>query len=146
MPDRIVLISGAAPWLSRLQFVLVVLAVVAIAITPTPPVWQAGALLALATFTRLERRWSAGRQNGGTLCIRLDGTVLYRPAGRETKGILAGAAWASSRFCVVHWTPFDSTRRRHSLVCASLNREDDYRRLLVFLRLGGLHDPGAHAL
>ena len=146
MPDRIVLISGPAPWLIRLQFVLVLLAAVAIAGTPTPPGWRAGALLALVIFTLLERRWSAGRQPGGTLCLRLDGTVLHRAAGLETTGMTVGAAWASSRFCVVHWTPLDSTHRRHSLVCASLNREDDYRRLLVFLRLGGAPGRGAHAL
>jgi hypothetical protein len=136
MPDRIELVCGKAAWLHHLQTAIAFVAAALILAAPSSLDWRLAAFALLAVVFTVDRRWSARNEEPGALLIRLDGTVIHRSGFGETIGILDDKAWVSRWVCVVCWTTLETAKRRHSLVCASLNSADDYRRLRVWLRLG----------
>ena len=145
MPDHIELVCGKAAWLAHLETVGAIVSAVLLLFSPAPLPFRLSAIAALSVFMLAERRFSAPRQAFGTLHLRLDGTVRHRGADTTTEGMLTGSGWFSRHLCVVGWRPLDGGWRRHSLVCASSNRTNDYRRLLVWMRLGALDSAGAAA-
>ena len=134
MPDRIELRSGAAPWLYQAQTLAFAAAAILLLTATTPWLWKTAALavLLLVHFHALghTRRLHPTRK----LVLRLDHSLRLYEGNSETDGTTGEGAWISRWLCVLRWTAGDGSRRI-SLVCASENHVDDYRRLLVFLRL-----------
>lgn len=140
MPDRITLNTGSAWWLDGLWALTALAAFTLLLAAPSPPAWRLAAVAALAVFLLFERHRSKRRNGNGTLQLRLDGNLQFTAGDSSVSGLLDGGSWTGSHFCMLHWTPLDGGRRHHSLVCASRNRADDYRRLLVWTRLGAFDD------
>ena len=136
MPERIELLTGAARWLSALQGLVALAAACVLLTAPAPWAWRLGALVALSLFTLIAAGLPPGWQARGKLVLNLDGRVRVTDADGETEGLVNGGAWVSPWFCVLHWMALEGGARRHSLLCASLNRADDYRRFLCWARLG----------
>jgi len=135
MPDRIQLRSGACRWLAQLQLLVTVVAALLLLTLSTPGHWKLGTLAALFFVHGFVVRHNALRHPPSRLLMRLDGTLLHKSAGIEMDGVVAGA-WVSRWLCVIHWSTAEDRRQQHSLVCASNNRPEDFRRMRVLLRLG----------
>jgi hypothetical protein len=136
VPERIELHTGAAPWLWQAQTLLFVAAAVLLLTASTPWLWKSMSLLALLAVHVLALRHTRRAHPRCTLLLHPDGTLRLRYGNDEIDGCIADGAWLSPWLSVLRWTTGDG-RRRSSLVCASENRRDEYRRLLVFLRLRG---------
>lgn len=136
MPDRIELLEGPARWLESLRVLLSLVACFFILTASTPWLWKSGAIAALLLFSGSAFHRSARRNVRKMLLLRLDGSLRLDRGGKVVEGRLGGGAWVSRWVCVFHWTDLESGSRNHSLVCAVDNRPEDYRRLMVWLRLG----------
>jgi hypothetical protein len=142
MPDRIELRGGACGWLAQLQWVVATVAAILLLTLSTPWHWKLATWAALSFVYGFLLRHNTQRHPPSRLLMRLDGTLLLLNAGVELDGVVEGA-WVSRWLCVIHWTATGDNRRQHSLVCASDNTPDDFRRLLVLLRLGTRPSRGA---
>lgn len=136
MPERIELITGAAAWLRVLQAVTAISAFCFLLAAPSPWSWRLAAIAVLGVFAAFQAWRQFHHRTCGRLVLHLDGSVLNRLADTEIDGVLDGGAWVSRWFCVVCWKPLEGGARRHSLVCAELNQNSEYRRLMVWMRLG----------
>lgn len=141
MPDRIELEAGASPWLRHLQLLTCCLAAISLLAVSTPWQWKLSALLVLSFVHFYSSRHTARYHAPSDLLLRLDGSMRERQGALEFNGTLDGA-WVSRWLCLIHWTAIEKGRQRHSLVCASNNRPENFRRLRVYLRLGVHHAPG----
>lgn len=135
MPDRVQLRSGVCLWLSQLQRLVAFVATLLLLTLSTPWHWKLGTLLALSVVFASVVRHNARHHPHGRLMMRMDGTLLQERGDVEMHGMVEGA-WVSRWLCVIHWATAEDNRQRHSLVCASNNRPEDFRRMLVLLRLG----------
>lgn len=136
MPDRIELMDGPARWLELAQVMIAFAAGFFILTASTPLSWKSGAVVALLVFYVLAIHLPAKRNTRNRLLLRLDGSLRLFFDGCEVDGQLSGGAWVSRWICVLHWTDLESGSRKHSVVCAAENRRSDYRRLMVWMRLG----------
>ena len=118
------------------QQLLVAIAAANLLFLSTTVSWTAFSLLALVAVNIGGLRYMARRQNTGTLLVREDGTMRIRQGADEHSGTLLPSAWVSRWLCVLQWKPMDTHSARACLVCSWANPFDDYRRLLVRLRLG----------
>lgn len=135
MPERIELMDGPARWLESGQLMVVLVAGFFILTAATPWYWKAAVATLLFPYAFVLHR-SARRSKRNRLLLRLDGSLRLFCSGGEVEGLLDGGAWVSRWISVLHWTDLEDGSRRHSLVCAAANRADDYRRLMVWLRMG----------
>lgn len=135
MPDRIELRSGACSRLGQVQNLVSLLGAVLLLTLSTPLHLKLATLATLYIVHLLVARDNIRRHPPGRLLMRLDGTLLQKTGDVEVHGLVAGA-WVSRWLCVIHWTPAEDRKQQHSLVCASSNRPEDYRRMMVLLRLG----------
>lgn len=135
MPERIQLRSGACARLGQVQNLVFLLGAILILTLSTPLHVKLGTLAALCIVHLLVMRHNIQRHPPARLLVRLDGTLLLKTGDGEVYGLVAGA-WVSRWLCVIHWTAAEDRKQQHSLVCASGNRPDDYRRMMVVLRLG----------
>lgn len=135
MPDHVELRSGSGPWLDHLQLLITIAAAISLLLLATPWPWKFSALAALSGAYGLAVRHNKRRHSPCTLLLQMDGTLRQKQPGIELDGVIEGA-WVSRWLCVIHWTATGDRSQRHSLVCVSNNRPEDFRRLLVLLRLG----------
>ena len=142
MPDRIELRSGACFWLARLQRLITFAAAILLLALTTPWPWKLGALAALSVAHALAVRHNRRHHSSSALQLQVDGTLRQKQPGIELDGIVE-SAWVSRWLCVIHWTATGERFQRHNLICASNNRPEDFRRLLVLLRLGPKSSAGA---
>ena len=137
MPLRIEVKSGAAPWLLASRRLAFLLAGLGLVFSPIAWPWTLGTLLVLlVSWAWAERPGAECRHGPVPLVIHLDGRLLFRDNGRETHGVARPEAWISRWFCVLRWRQDVGGHKCNSLVCASENDPEDYRRLLTWLRLG----------
>ena len=136
MPDRIELLEGSARWLNLVQLLIFLATGFFILTASTPWLWKLGATVALLIFYALAIHRSAQRTARNSLLLRLDGSIRLSSNTYEVDGQLVGGAWVSRWICVLHWAELESGSWKHSIVCATENRACDYRRLMVWLRLG----------
>ena len=94
----------------------------------------------MLSWASTERPGVNGRHDPVSLVLHLDGRLELRDDGSEIHGVARPEAWTSRWFCVLRWTRNDIGRHCNSLVCASENHPDDYRRLLTWLRLGAFRE------
>ena len=127
---------GATRQLLHLQQAAAIIASVNLLLVPAPPSWMIGSIAALQLVNLGGFVYMRRMQAPGTLLLRDDDTVLLKQGRSEHRGNLLPSAWVSRWLCVLRWKPLEG-RSRPCLVCRGANRFDDYRRLLVRLRLGG---------
>lgn len=128
--------AGAAPWLNTMRRLAFLLAGLGLVISGASWAWILVAILALVAAAWWSRRPGAsGQRASARFALHADGRLTSRENGSEIHGLAGRAAWVSRWFCVLRWTDVDGGRSHTSLVCASENHADDYRRLLAWLRL-----------
>ena len=131
--DSIELYAGSSQGLLACQQAASVLALVAILSAPAEPLWMITTLLALGavhcTCNRITRDHArlTLHANGQAVMHLVDGAVPAR---------LCGEGWISRWCCVMMLEELLSGRRFPCLIFRSRNSPDDYRRLLVSLRMG----------
>lgn len=134
--DTIELETGYAVWMRGAHAVLGLLAMTAILASGTSPPLAAAAVAGLtASFAtaawRMHRSADTGRLH---LC---GGRALLNTAdGKRCQATLRPDAWASRWFCLLRLRSVPDGRPLRRVVCRCHNHPDDYRRLLVRLRLG----------
>jgi len=142
--DRLELACGRAPWLLRLQVVVMIFTASLLLTADTPVVWRLGSFVLLVSVIMLERLTGRRKSVSGRMILDRDGNVDFQSSDGRIAGKLSGVPWISPWICILHWSPLSGGSRRHSLVCRSLNRPDDFRRLRVWLRLAPGKGIGAN--
>lgn len=104
------------------------------------PAWMAAAVAALALVHLAYARRMSGPGSHGRLRLFADGTVVFGDSGKAVSARQRRGGWMSRWVCAIPLERLTDGRRRTVIVCRSLNPPDDYRRLLVRLRL---QDPPA---
>ena len=145
MVNRLELVCGKAPWLLRSYYVVVFFTAMFLLVADTPAAWRLVSVALLLVAVVLGRYLDRRRNASGRIILDREGNVDFLSGERRTAGRLSGAPWISPWVCVLHWRPLRGGWRRHSMVCRSMNRPDDYRRLRVRLRLAPGAASGANA-
>lgn len=134
--ERLELRFGAARWVFTFQRWLVVMAAACLLFSSSQWPWTAASLFALLMVHLAGLSYLSRVQAPGRLVLHADGGFLLETGAETQEGTLGTAAWISRWLCVVRFKGLETGVGRPCLVCASENRPDDYRRLLVRLRLG----------
>jgi hypothetical protein len=112
-----------------------VLALVAILSSSAEPMWVMMALCALGTVHLASNRMLRRSSEQKRLVLRADGrAIVYSMDGIVLARRCVGG-WVSRWCSVVTLEELLSGRRLRCLICRSRNSRDDYRRLLVNLRM-----------
>jgi hypothetical protein len=143
--NRLELACGKAPWLTRSYWVVLIFTTVLLLAADTSAVWRLGSVALLLMAVMLGRLLDRRRNASGRMVLDREGHVDFLSAESRTAGRLSGAPWVTPWVCILHWRPLRGGWPRHSMVCRSMNRPDDYRRLRVWLRLAPGAANGAHA-
>lgn len=140
MPDRIELVTGSGAWLERAHRAFLAMAALSLALTHTPLAWKLAALAALLVISLVERQaWRQMRSRTRRILKRV-GEDIVSPTEQAYWQLRQGRVWISRWFCVFRLEDRDTGKGILCLVCASENHPDDYRRLLVWLRMAPLGD------
>lgn len=131
---RLELVCGAPPWLPGLQWLLLMFAVLCLLFSPSTWPWIAFSVSVLLAIHLTGLAYLRRVQPPGILQLHADGGLRLQSGAQKLDGELLRSAWVSRYLCVVRWKPL-SAPSRPCLVCASENHQDNYRRLLVHLRL-----------
>jgi hypothetical protein len=127
---------GISRWLKMAQAAGVSLGLLAILLTPANWKWKLGSILLLLLLAFVIQARSVHDSRFGTIRLFADGTALLRMVcGRKIKAVQGPHGWTSRWFSVLVLLEPDGVRKRHCVICASENRPDDYRQLLVQLRM-----------
>lgn len=137
--DAIELHAGSSPGLRACHQVVCLLAMVAILWSRAEPMWIVMMLLALGAAYRATGRITRSITDHGRLVLHADGNaVVYSVNGTVPTRTCAGG-WVTRWFSVVSLKELLSGRAVRVLICRSSNSPDDYRRLLVILRMHTAH-------
>jgi hypothetical protein len=126
---------GCARWLRRGHAGVSLLGLAGILGSGARPAWTAAAVVALALVHFATARSMRGPGSHGRLRLFADGTAIFVTGGREVNALQRDGGWSSRWFSAVPLGRLDDGRRMTAIVCRSLNAPDDYRRLLIRLRL-----------
>ena len=132
MPERIQLTFGSPHWLFTARFALAVIAALNILVSGISLSWKIPLVAALALLLWVSPR-GIGTFTGWTM--RSDGTLGLNDHDKHRFRVVEGSAWLSRWISVFRIRDLDSGRVRTCVVAAAQNHEDDYRRMLVFLRM-----------
>ena len=132
--QRLELVCGAPHWFPGLQWMLVLFAALCLLFAPSPWPWIAISISLLLAVHLAGLAYLRRAQAPGTIHLHLDGSFRLQSDAPALAGHQLPSAWITRYLCVVRWKPL-SARSRPCLVCASENHPDNYRRLLVYLRL-----------
>ncbi|MBT8047909.1 MAG: hypothetical protein HKN57_02850 [Xanthomonadales bacterium] len=135
-PDPIRLCFGMSRRLKFAHVLIALAGLLAILQSPAGWPWQAGSLLLLGCAVGGLYAWFAWRPQRGVMLLLPDGTAeIQWLKGSSRRVALDTRAWATRWFCVLPLLEAENGRHHHCVVCASENRPDAYRRLLVTLRM-----------
>lgn len=140
MPDYIELRSGNSPWMGVAHVIVTGLGVIAVSTAESAWEWKSGALVLLAVTHYLTRRHFRTKAAPGKIRLFRDGSAVLWIDGVMIHAAQGFSGWASRWLCVI---PFESLSGCHlcrTIVCASENHPDDYRRLLVWLQMNNNQD------
>jgi hypothetical protein len=134
--DYLELEFGSAQWMRRAYRVLLLLCILAISISPAPWSWKLSAWALLAIVWLLSSLVTGLSANRGKVRLYRDNSAMLSTAiERRVFASLAERHWVSPWFCSIGVHLARGGARRFLLVCRAGNDEDEYRRLLVFLRM-----------
>jgi hypothetical protein len=133
--DSIELRTGCRNLMVLAQCLMALLSLAAILVAPMG--WAGKALmLSLLACGWGRGLWAASHSDAeGRLRVFGDGLALWQAGDTEIQAELQGWGWISRWLSVVALHEVVSGRVRYCLVCARRNHDDDYRRLLVRMRL-----------
>lgn len=132
MPERIHLISGNPGWLLYARFALAFAAASNILFSAISPGWKISLMAALALVLSACPRGTGPRVGWN---MRSDGTLGLDGHDEYCFRVVERSAWLSRWVSVFRIRDMNSGKVRTCVVPATLNHEDDYRRMLVFLRM-----------
>jgi hypothetical protein len=132
MPERIQLISGNPGWLLSARFALVLVAALNILFCAISPGWKMALMVALALVLLI---CPSGIGSRIEWCMRSDGTLASDGKSEYSFRVVERSAWLSRWVSVFRIRDMNSGKVRTCVVPATLNHQDDYRRMLVFLRM-----------
>jgi hypothetical protein len=135
LSDTIQLHAGSSPGLRACQQAVSALAVTALLWSRTEPMWIMIALCAFGVAHGAMRRISRRSPEIVRLVLRADGNAIVHSANGAVPARLCAGGWVSRWCSLVSLEELLSGRRVQCLVCRSRNGPDDYRRLLVYLRM-----------
>ena len=136
MFKRVEVTTGASRGVFLAHAALGCIAALMLLVSGLDPLWTSASIVALLGSVWAVNRQTRRRHPPGRAVLLADGTVQARDHRGERRGVLSGQAWVSHWLCVFAWR--DSRGKAcQFLVMANRNRPDDFRRLRVFLRLGG---------
>jgi hypothetical protein len=129
---------GESRRLAAAHYLVTFLALCAILSAPAQLSWKL-ILTALLLVMHFSGRISANRPaQNGDLHLFHDGAVYLKTAdGQEAQAFTGKHGWASRWLSVLPLIEEGNGRRRYCVVCASKNTDDEYRRLLVWMRMNG---------
>jgi hypothetical protein len=139
--DAIELRSGSSAGLRAGHRALSVLALAAILSSAADPMWIMMAVCALGAACLASNRMTRSSRGQERLLLRADGTATVHSANGAVMARLSAGAWVSRWCSVMTLEELLSGRRCRYLICRSRNSQDDYRRLLVNLRMDSAHAP-----
>jgi hypothetical protein len=134
--------AGCARWLRCSHVCVSLLGLAGILGSGARPAWTAAAVVALVLVHFATARRMNGHDLSGRLRLFADGSGAFVIGGSVVAVLQHGGGWLSRWFCVVPLERLSDGRRIDAVVCRSLNAPDDYRRLLVRLRMHEAHAPG----
>ena len=133
----ITLKTGVDSWFKALFILLALLSMIGILLANTAWFIKISGLLALGLFLGFTRWQLHHQESFYQLEIFGNGTVsLFGDDGEEFPGILDCGSWTTRWVSIVPVGRFDRWRTQGIIVCASRNRDSEYRQLLKILRLG----------
>lgn len=139
--DAIELRAGSSPGYRAGYQAVSGFALFAILSSPADPMWVMPALCALGA-ARLASDRMMGRSNAHRrLVLRADGNATLYSANGIVLARRSVGSWVSRWCSVVTLEELLSGRRLRCLICRSRNSRDDYRRLLVNLRMDAALAP-----
>jgi hypothetical protein len=127
--------AGHARWVRHGHAGVSLLGLAGILGSGAPPAWTTAAVAALALVHCAAARRMRDPGLHGRLRLFADGTAVFVTGGGEVSALQLGGGWSSRWFCAVPLHRLADGRRITAIVCRSLNAPDDYRRLLVRLRM-----------
>lgn len=127
---------GSDRWLEALPFAIMILGWLSVLSTSSDWVWKGAFCILLMLITGMLRRAAHCPDQSGAIRLFSDGTAFLRTAdGDEFHALQRDHAWVSRWLCVVPLDRLDNGKRHTCLICATLNRPAEYRRLLQWLRM-----------
>lgn len=133
--------AGGARWLRRSHAGVSLLGLAGILGSGARPAWTAAAVIALVLVHCGTARRMRGAGSSGRLRLFADGSAVLLAGGGAVAALQRGGGWLSRWLCVVPLRRLSDGRRIDAIVCRSRNAPDDYRRLLVRLRMREAHAP-----
>lgn len=133
---------GAGTDLKVGQVALVVAAGFALIRSGAHPVWISAALITLIGVHLGTLWWAWRHAANGILRLHENGSATFDTAAGRLHAEQSSGGWTSHWVCVVPVVEVGSGQVVRCVVCRSLNQPDSYRRLLVWLRLGGVPTGG----
>jgi hypothetical protein len=131
--DRHLLLhAGAGPWLSFLRWSLLLLIVLSTFTSPIAWLWKLSIWVCAAVFFVLASRPPPLRQKVSSLRLYPNGALtLFLADDTEQLASVSRGFWVTRLVMVLPVSGMPGGL----LVCASRNRREDYRRLMVWARL-----------
>lgn len=124
------------------QLVLFVAACVALIGSGAHPIWISAALITLFGVHVGTLWWARRPEANGVLRLHENGSATFDTKAGRLHAEQSSGGWISHWLCVVPLVEVGSGQVVRCVVCRSLNQPDSYRRLLVWLRLGGVPTGG----
>jgi hypothetical protein len=133
--------AGEPDWLKLLRLILIALALLSLMLASSAVSFRLIALASLAIMTVFIYRQRRRQTSIERLRVYGNGTVtLVDRVGLETPAMLDDGAWTMCGLSVLPVGRFDRWQKQRLLISLSRNHPDNYRRLLIFLRLGSAVD------
>jgi hypothetical protein len=134
--DALALRFGVSPWLRFAHFLVAMLGLAAILLTPAASGWKFCTVLALGISGFTAHLLSVRKSQTGLISLGADGAAQVASLhGTQSEARLEESSWVTRWFCVLALFEPVSRRRYHCVICASENTPDEYRRLLRFLNM-----------
>jgi hypothetical protein len=127
--------TGPSRGLRLAELLLGVLALCALLTSPADPQWVALASLVLVVTFFALGRFPRKADGAGSLVLFTDGSAAIRTGRGIVHGRRCHGSWSSRLCSVLVLQVLPGERRMRFLVCRARNGADDYRRLLVYLRV-----------
>jgi len=125
-----------ARWARLFHLMLSALGILAVLISPAAWTWKLGVCCVLVSTAIVIVRNGFDRQPVGLIRVFRDGTTLYFANDKKRVfGTLARNQWVSRWICSLGVYPAKHAGKQFFVIFSSMNEADEYRRLLMFLRM-----------
>ena len=135
-PEPLVLRFGMRAWLRIAHILVASLGSLSILLSPANSAWKLCALLLLLICTAVVHVGSMHRSRSGMLRLYQDGSAdVFAADGHNGRAVLRSNGWATRWVCVLALYQENNNRHHYCVIPAGDNPPDQYRRLLITLRM-----------